>query len=139
MTPTPAMTPADWQLAGDGPMTDKQRRMLNAVCGDLAAQVVWYGRRMDKDSWRHFIAAVILKQPMVPGLDMGDGERGFVVLQRSSKELTKETAAAAITALIQLGDRPDEQGLKKQRPVRWCDAVLLGMGFNPADFRTEVA
>jgi hypothetical protein len=35
---------------------------------------------------------------------------------------------------LQIGDHPDEQGLKC-RPVRWCDAVLLGLGHNPADFR----
>lgn len=135
----PNLAPADWKLAGNEPMTAKQRRMLNAVCGDLAAQVVWYGRHMDKDSWRHFIAAVILKQPMVPGMDLGDGERGFVVLQRSSKELTKAQAAEAITALIVLGDNPASQGLNRQRPVQWCDAVLLGMGFNPRDLNDAAA
>lgn len=133
------IAPADWKLSGDEPMTAKQRRMLNAVCGDLANQIIWFGRRMDKDSWRHFITAVILKQPMVPGLDMGDGERGFVVLQRSSKDLTKANAAEAITALIVLGDDPASQGLNKQRRVRWSDSVLLGMGFNPRDINDAEA
>lgn len=138
MSPAPALTPADWKLAGEEPMTAKQRRMLNAVCGDLADQVSWFGRRMDKDSWRHFIAAVILKQPMVPGLDRGDGERGFVVLQRSSKELSKSQASEAISELVILGDDPSTQGLTKQPKVRWCDAVLLGLGFSPRDL-AEVA
>jgi len=43
-------------------------------------------------------------------------------------------AANAITCGLQIGDRPDEQGLSC-KPVQWSDAVLLGLGFNPADFR----
>lgn len=128
------LAPADWKETGVEPMTAKQRRMLNAVCGDLSEQIAWHGRRMGKDDWRHFIAAVILKQPIVPGFDMGDGQRGFVVLQRSSLELTKTQASEAITQLIVFGDDPASQE-QAQRPVMWCDKVLLGLGFNPNDLQ----
>jgi len=29
--------PSDWQQRGEGMITPKQQRMLNAICGDLAA------------------------------------------------------------------------------------------------------
>jgi len=130
--------PASWKLQGAEPMTDAQRRMLNAVCDCMAKQVVWFGHRMDKDSWRHFIAGVILNQPMVPAIDMGNGPRGFVVLQRSSLELSKSQAAEAITALIQAGDRPDEQGLPAtQKRVAWSDKVLYGLGYSTTDIHAS--
>jgi len=35
---------------------------------------------------------------------------------------------------LDIGDNPKDQGLP-DKPVQWSDAVLLGLGFNPADFR----
>lgn len=54
------------------------------------------------------------------------------MLGRSSLELTRAQAADAITALVQIGDHPEEQGVKS-KAVRWSDVVLLGLGFNPRD------
>lgn len=124
----------DWELQGVEPMTAKQRRMLNAVCGDLSAQLDWQGFRLDKDAWRHLFSGVILGQRILPGWDYGDGRpSAAIVLGRSSLELSVTQAADAITMAIHLGDEPSSQGMKSQ-PVRWSDVVLLGMGFNPADF-----
>lgn len=123
----------DWELEGGGPITPKQLRMLNAVAGDLSKQINWHGARMSKDSWRHFLSGTAAGWQMVPAYDNGEGARGFVMLGSSSLELTKTQAKDAITMGLHVGDRPDEQGLKSQ-PVRWCDAVLLGTGFNPNDF-----
>lgn len=113
-------------------MTDEQRRMFNAVCGDLANQIVWHGFRLSKDNWRHFISGSVLGWRMVPGIDRGQGPAGFVMLGGSSKELSKTLAREAITVGLQIGDHPDEQGINAQ-PVRWSDAVLLGLGINPND------
>jgi hypothetical protein len=123
---------ADWELSGNSRMTDQQRKMLNAVCGDLAAQVRWHGNRLSKDDWRHMLSGTMLGWRMMPAINRGEGAAGFIMLGGSSLDLSKTLAADAITCGLQIGDRPDEQGLSC-KPVRWSDAVLLGLGFNPAD------
>lgn len=124
----------DWELSGNGRMTDKQRRMLNAVCGCLE-QIHWHGSKLGKDDWRHLLSAVAAGQVMHPGWDYGDGRpRGFLMLGKSSLSLAKSEAKDAITMGIQLGDEPDSQGISA-RPVAWSDAVLRGLGFTPEDFR----
>lgn len=112
----------------------EQRKFLNAICGDLAAQVAWHGNRLTKDDWRHMIAGTVLGWRMMPGIDLGDGKPGMIMLGGSSLDLRKAECIEAITMALQIGDHPDEQGLKC-KPVQWCDAVLLGLGFSPADFR----
>ncbi len=128
-----ATSPSDWKLDGQGGMTDKQRKMLNAVCGDLSEQLSWHGNRLSKDDWRHMVAGTILGWRMMPGIDRGEGAQGFIMLGGSSLKLSRSQAAEAITALLQIGDHPDEQGLSAKR-VRWSAVVLLGLGFNPNDF-----
>lgn len=129
------LRPEDWKLTGEGRMTDAQRRMLNAVCGDLAKHLHWKGSRLDKDEWRHLMSAVAAGQRMVPGWDYGDGRpAGIIMLGRSSLTLTKSQAADAITMAVELGDDPTSQGMYAPQ-VQWCDAVLWGLGFNPNDIR----
>lgn len=118
-------------------MSEKQRRMLNAVCGDLAVQLHWHGNRLSKDDWRHMLSGTVLGWRMMPAIDRGEGAAGFIMLGGSSLKLSKTQAADAITVALQIGDHPEEQGLKS-KPVQWSDTVLLGLGFNPRDFR-EVA
>ena len=126
-------TPADWKERGDGKMSAAQQRMLNAVCGDLAAQLHWRGNRLGKDGWRHLLSAVAAGQMMLPGWDYHDGTvLGIIMLGKSSLSLTKTEAAVAITMGVALGDDPSDQHMDA-KPVAWCDAVLHGLGFNPAD------
>ena len=123
----------DWKEQGSEPITDKQHRMLCAVCGCLAKQIQWHGRRLSPDSWRMFLCGTAAGFAMVPAYDRGDGATGFVMLGKSIKGLSKTQAAEAITIGLHIGDQPQEQGIQSQ-PVRWSDAVLLGLGFNPHDF-----
>lgn len=122
----------DWQDDGIGPMTDKQRRMLNAVCGDLSRSITWHGFRLTKDDWRHLLSGTMLGWRVMPGIDRGQGAPGFVMLGGSSLKLSKTLAADAITQGLAIGDDPTSQGINAP-PVRWSDAVLLGLGFNPND------
>jgi hypothetical protein len=115
-------------------LTDEQRRFLNAICGDLAQQINWHGNRLTKDDWRHFIAGTVLGWRMMPAYDRGEGAPGFVMLGGSSLNLRKAECVEAITMALHIGDHPEEQRLNCKR-VRWSDTVLLGLGFNPADFR----
>jgi hypothetical protein len=52
------------------------------------------------------------------------------MLGASSKSLSKTLAKDAITCGLQVGDHPDEQGIDAP-PVKWSDAVLQGLGFDP--------
>lgn len=121
-----------WEVDGSGRMTDEQRRMLNAVCGDLAAQIVWHGFRLSKDDWRHMLSGTMLGWRMMPGIDRGEGAPGLIMLGGSSLSMSKTLARDAITQGLAIGDDPSSQNLTCNR-VRWCDAVLLGLGFNPKD------
>lgn len=125
---------AEWEVDGSGKMTDKQRKMLNMVCGDLERCIVWHGnQRLSKDDWRHFLSGTVRGWRMVHGICRGEGAPGFVMLGSSSLDLSKTLAKDAITCALQIGDRPDEQGLKCP-PARWSDKVYLALGFNPRDF-----
>lgn len=125
----------DWEQDGNGRMSDKQRRMLNAICGDLASQITWHGNRLNKDDFRHLLSAASAGQVMLPGWQYGDNRpQGFIMLGKSSLSLTKTEAKDAITMGVQLGDDPESQGIRAH-PVRWSDAVLFGLGFNPRDFK----
>ena len=129
---TDATSRADWELSGTSRMSGKQQRMLNALAGDLAAQVNWHANRLSKDDWRHFLSGTSMGWRMMPAYDRGEGAAGFIMLGGSSLDMTKTQACDAITMGLRIGDHPEEQGIQCAA-VRWCDAVLLGLGFNPQD------
>ena len=103
-------------------LTEQQRKILNAACGDLSKQLVWHGFRLSKDDFRHLISGTILGFRIVPGIDLGEGPPGVVMLGGSSLKLSKEKCSKAITLAFHLGDYPDDYGLN-QKPVRWCASV----------------
>lgn len=104
-------------------LTEQQRKILNAACGDLADQINWHGNRLSKDDWRHMIAGTILGWRMMPAIDRGEGRAGFIMLGGSSLKLTKGQCIDAITMAFHIGDDPSSQGLKSA-PVRWCASVV---------------
>lgn len=103
-------------------LTEQQRKILNAACGDLAAQISWHGFKLSKDDWRHLIAGTMLGWRLMPGIDMGTGNAGLIMLGGSSLALSKDQCIDAITQAFLIGDDPSSQGLKSP-PVRWCAAV----------------
>lgn len=108
-------------------LSEQQRKILNAACGDLAAQLTWHNFRLTKDDWRHLISGTVLGWRTMPAWDNGDGRQGVVMLGGSSLKLTKEQCSEAITMAFQVGDDPGEQGINAPR-VRWCLAVCLARG-----------
>lgn len=79
------------------------------------------------------VAGMMLGWRLMPVIDRGQGAPGMIMLGGSSLKLTKSMACDAITVLVQIGDHPEQQGLRA-KPVRWSDTVFLGLGFNPHDF-----
>lgn len=125
---------ADWDVDGSGKMTDKQRRMLNAVCEGLSRCIVWHGNRLHKDDWRHMLAGTMLGWRMMPAIDRGEGAAGFIMLGGSSLKLSKTQAKDAITCGLHIGDHPADQGLTC-KPAVWSDVVYRALGLNPAEMK----
>lgn len=85
-----------------------QNAKLNAMCGDVAAQVEWHGQWLSKDDWRHmFVASYRKGQRAVPGID-----GGFVVLGASSRDLRVKECADVIEIIYAFG---------AERGVEWGD------------------
>ena len=104
-------------------LTEQQRKILNAACGDLADQIKWHGFSLSKDDWRHMLAGTMLGWRMMPGIDLGDGRpAGFIMLGGSSLNLSKAQCIDAITMAFAIGDAPESQGIDA-KPVRWCSSV----------------
>ena len=104
-------------------LTEQQRKIFNAACGDLAEQVKWYGNRLSKDDWRHFIAGTVLGWRMLPGINRGEGAPGFVMLGGSSLDLSKDKCSEAITIAFAIGDAPWDYEPTQKTQVRWCASV----------------
>lgn len=60
-----------------------QNRRLWAMLGEISQQVVWHGRKLSADDWKHVLSASLKKQDAVPGID-----GGFVVLGLSTSKMT---------------------------------------------------
>lgn len=112
------MNNANWKEL----ITEQQRKILNAACGDLAEQISWHGFKLSKDDWRHLVSGTIKGWRMMPAIDRGEGAAGFIMLGGSSMDLSKEQCIDAITQVFLIGDDPSTQGLKS-KPVRWCASV----------------
>jgi hypothetical protein len=128
------MTEAEWKLQGSGKMTDAQRRLFNAACGDLANQIVWHGNRLSRDDYRHLFSGLQLGFRMMPSVDQGTGAPGFIMLGGSSLDLTRSQCTEAITMAFHVGDHPEEQGLPA-KPVQWCEVIRAARGISDADDR----
>lgn len=109
-------------------LTDEQRRLFNAACGDLARCLTWHGFRLSKDDWRHFISGTVLGFRMLPGIPLGNGAPGFVMLGGSSLDLTKPKCTEAIQIAFGIGDAPWEYEPTQFKPVQWCGVVRLARG-----------
>ncbi|MBN7122870.1 hypothetical protein BSU01_14290 [Erwinia billingiae] len=75
-----------------------QNRMLWSCLNDVSRQVIWYGRKMDSESWKHVFSAGLKKQDTVPGID-----GGFVVLGQSSSKMRVSEMRDLITLIHAFG------------------------------------
>lgn len=64
----------------------EQNAALWAKLDDIAAQVVWYGKKLTAEDWKDVFTASLRKARVVPTID-GDG---FVPLGMSTSRMTKE-------------------------------------------------
>lgn len=62
--------------------TVSQNALLWACLHDISQQVVWYGRKLDSESWKNIFSAAQHQQDTVPGIN-----GGFVVLGKSTSKM----------------------------------------------------
>ncbi|WP_033750821.1 recombination protein NinB [Pantoea sp. NGS-ED-1003] len=75
-----------------------QNRMLWSCLHDISQQVVWYGRKMDSESWKHVFSAALKQQETVPGIN-----GGFVVLGQSTSKMRVSEMRDLITIIHAFG------------------------------------
>jgi len=52
---------------------------------DVSKQVIWHGRKLSPESWKHIFSSSLHKQDVVPNLD----NDGFVVIGKSTSKMGK--------------------------------------------------
>lgn len=75
-----------------------QNRMLWACLHDVSQQVVWYGRKLDSESWKNIFSAAQHQQDTVPGIN-----GGFVVLGKSTSKMRVSEMRDLITIIHAFG------------------------------------
>lgn len=81
-------------LAHKEKRSDKQNRTMWSCLSDISAQVEWFGKRMDAESWKEFITGHLNGQELVPNMD----GTGFISIGkgRSTSQMTRAEVAAII-------------------------------------------
>ena len=86
----------------------EQNALLWACLHDVSQQVIWHGRRLSPESWKHLFSASLNGQEAVPNLS-GDG---FVVLGKSTSKMRVSEMRDLIEIIFAFGA---EQGVKWKR------------------------
>lgn len=79
-----------------------QNAAMWAMLTDVSEQVVWHGRKLSPESWKHIFTSSLKKQDVVPGLD-----GGFVVLGQSTSSMTKHEMSDLLELIQAFGAQHD--------------------------------
>ena len=63
----------------------EQNALLWASLHEISEQVVWHGRKLDPEDWKHIFTASLKRMDVVPNLDSS----GFVALGQSTSTMSK--------------------------------------------------
>jgi hypothetical protein len=75
-----------------------------AMLTEISEQVVWHGRNLSPESWKHIFSSSLKKQDVVPGLD-----GGFVVLGQSTSSMTKREMSDLLELIQAFGAQNNVQ------------------------------
>ena len=90
-----------------------------AVMTDIAEQVVWHGRKLSKEDWKHVLSAALYQQDVVPNID----GNGFVVLGKSTSKMTVREMRDLIELAQAFGTEPGVKfGDESRRGFDWVAA-----------------
>jgi hypothetical protein len=85
--------------------TSDQNARLWASLNDVSKQVVWHGRKLDSESWKHVFSSSLKKMDVVPNLE----GTGFVALGLSTSRMTKTELSDLLTLVYAFGADHDVQ------------------------------
>lgn len=88
----------------------EQNARMWAMLTEVSRQVVWHGRRLSPEAWKHIFSAALKKQEVVPNLD----GTGFVVLGQSTSQMS-------IAEMTEMQDLIEAFGA--EHSVRFADEV----------------
>jgi NinB protein len=63
--------------------SNEQNARMWAMLTDVSRQVIWHGRKLSPEEWKHVFSASLKRQDVVPGID-----GGFVVLGLSTSKMS---------------------------------------------------
>ena len=97
-----------WEVVVKEPRrsTEQNARMW-AMLDDVSRQVVWYGKHLTCEEWKHVFTAALKKSEVVPGID-----GGFVVVGQSTSRMTKAELSDLMEIISAFG---------AERGVEWSD------------------
>ena len=90
--------------------TSDQNAKLWPMLQDVAAQVEWYGRKLEKEDWKEVFSAAWKQQDVVPGIN-----GGFVVMGVRTSKMTKPEFSQLIEIIYAFG---------AEHSVMWSDPAL---------------
>jgi hypothetical protein len=85
--------------AGPATRTLEANAAMWAMLTDISKQVVWHGRKLDAESWKHIFSSSLRKQDVVPNLD----GTGFVVMGVSTSSMTKAEMSELLELIAAFG------------------------------------
>ena len=88
-----------------------QNARLWASLNDIATQVVWHGRKLDSESWKHIFTSSLKKMDVVPNLE----GTGFVALGLSTSKMTKRELSDLLELISAFG---------AERGINWSEPNL---------------
>lgn len=72
---------------------------LWAMLNDISQQVIWHGRWLQSEDWKHIFTASLKQMQVVPNLD----NTGFVALGMSTSKMTKREMSDLIELIMAFG------------------------------------
>lgn len=78
--------------------TLEQNALMWACLHDVAAQVVWYGKKLTPECWKHVFSACLKGQETVPGIN-----GGFVVIGQATSKMKVSEMRDLITFIHAFG------------------------------------
>jgi len=95
----------------------EQNALLWACLHDVSSQVVWYGRKLNPECWKHIFSASLKGQETVPGIN-----GGFVVLGQSTSKMRVGEMRDLITLIHAFGAEHDVRfSDESARAAEWAE------------------
>lgn len=88
----------------------EQNARMWAMLGDVAAQVIWYGKKLTAEDWKTVLTASLRQTRVVPTID-GDG---FVPLGMGTSKMSVTEMKALLDLIDAFGS---QQGVEWSEPV----------------------